>query len=213
LGLSLRVAPAQALLLCQDQPTPPGVTCREDIESKIQDVLTSLITNVPNERDRRGAVADLTGALIAFAQARFLGASTPLSPPDKPTEEDLCSYAGKQDDRGLKAVEKAVKGILKLRMDQFITGTFVTTRNKVKDLISVALDAVDTNIDEVDILDGTTPKTAARIVDAEKRLNRANADLLAGKLDKAANGVQSAYDVIRDRANIVGAVGCLHFQD
>jgi hypothetical protein len=212
LGLSLRVAPAQALLLCQDQPTPPGVTCREDIESKIQDVLTSLITNVPNERDRRGAVADLTGALIAFAQARFLGASTPTA---DTSEEELCGYAGKQDDRGLKLVARAVTGIVKLRVKFINAAAFDATRDEVEDLVSVAMDAVVTNIDEVDTLfpDPNPVDEADAIADAEKRLNQANINLLTGKLDKAADSVQRAYDVMRDNGNTGGIVGCLHFQD
>lgn len=202
LGMSWQVTLAMALPLCEHS----GFICRGDIESRIWDVLDSLTSGVPSERDRRNAAADLDDAVEAFTRASATGASLPVTV----TEEKLCGYAGKEDDRGLKSIAQAVEQILKLREEQFTDDSaFDDTRNKVENLISVALDGVDTNIDQVDFLDGADTKTAARIVDAEKRLSRANDNLLAGKFDKAADDVQSAYDVIRDKGNVAT---CLQFQ-
>lgn len=190
------VSPAQALQLCE------GVSdevCREDVEASVEALIASLVANITVEKDRRSPVIELQQALRQFDIARL-----EIDDADQSlTDEQICSRAGKQDDRGLKKVSRGVKAAAKIASSKFTSeAAFTETRTKISDLVGTVIDAVTVNVDEVEAAVGEI----ADVLDARSRIDTANTNLDDGKLDKAADNAQRAYDAVRDEGNIAGCL-------
>jgi hypothetical protein len=183
---------ARALQLCEQVADQ---TCREDVDAKLDAAIAALISGVPREADRRSAVAELRKAGTQFDLARLeiLDADPSL------TEEQVCSRAGNQDDRGLKQITRGVTAAEKIAASKFAsTAAFNAARAALAALVQSVIDAVGDNADQVFALTGPLTELA----DAAKRLTAAQSNLDAGRLGKAADGGQRAYDVIRDQGNV-----------
>jgi hypothetical protein len=183
---------ANALQLCEELIDE---TCREDVDAKVDAAVSALISGVPQEADRRSAVAELRKANIQFDLARLeVG-----SPDPSLTEDQVCSRAGNQDDRALKQITRGVVNAEKIAASKFAsTAAFMAARAALGALAQSVIDAVGDNADEVLALTGPS----SEITDASKRLFSAQSNLDAGKLGKSADGGQRAYDVIRDQGNV-----------
>lgn len=193
LGLA---TPAHALPLCEGVS---GQVCREEVVASVSALITSLELDVKAEGDRRAAVKELEQAVREFA----LAGSEVEHPRTGLTEEQICTRAGKQDDRGLEQIAKGVKAAVKIASSRFTSqAAFAHTRAAIADLASTAIGAVTDNVGEVELAVGDMPEVA----DAHERLAKAESNLDAGKLDKAADEAQRAYDVVRDEANVAGCL-------
>jgi hypothetical protein len=190
---SFLIDPAQGLQLCEEVSDE---TCREDVDAKIDAAVAALVSSVPVEGDRRSAVNELRKANMQFDLARLEVAAADPSL----TEERICSRAGDQDDRALKQITKGVLNAEKIPASKFSSAAGLTAvRTALGALVQVEIDAVSDNADEVEVLTGPL----SEIADARKRLFGAESALAQGKLSKAADGGQRAYDVIRDQGNVV----------
>lgn len=175
LALPLLATPARAVPICNN-----GTDCRSELISDAQGMIAALEATVAEERDRRSPIQDLNEAIRRFQ--------------DAPSKEaiDYCTGAAKEDDRALKKMARAVKGVEKLTSRGLAPGSVAALNAEMTtDIITT----VTANADELEALLGTV---TSQLETCRSRIAKANEYFAVAKLGKAADSAQRGYDAVRD---------------
>ena len=188
LGMMLFTAIAHALPLCGTGFGP----CRPGLEFGAFAGALAVEGALANPKDGAGAMGHFTAAFEAFEDANSKLADPSLS------DDDKCTQASKEDERGLAEAFRGVRDSSKLKLEQFTSqNAFNTLRNFNRMLTSFIIEVVTFNIDEVEALGGDPGRTQ----EARSRVTNAGQAVLKGDVPKAADEAQRAYDLISGDAN------------
>ena len=119
---------------------------------------------------------DGVGAIGHFTTSfeSFIDATVKLDDPSL-SDDEKCSQASKEDERGLAEAARGVRDVSKLKLQQVTSElAFNTLRNYNTMLTSFMIEVVAFNIDEVEALGGN----ADRILEARSRITKAGLAIL-----------------------------------
>ena len=188
LGMLFFTATAQALPLCGAGSGP----CRDGLAFGAFFGGLAVEGALVKARDGVGAIGHFTTAFESF-----IDATVKLDDPSL-SDDEKCSEASKEDERGLAETARGVRDVSKLKLQQFTSElAFNTLRNYSTMLTSFMIEVVAFNIDEVEALGGNPD----RILEARSRVTKAGLAILKGDVAAAADYAQRAYDLISGDAN------------